>query len=627
MSRLRLYSCTIALLLSAIGLFGQKELSPREAKMLEDEFIHSRVEVGDSHASGAREELGPVVLGNPGQSIVNIRVGIYYSFTTGGTYSEFSTLNHPNVQVTNTEGNVSLIDQSNGAVIAIMTVGQIFDVSHNGTSYVVTGPGVSTSVTGPVRFVADTPTNQFQIESIRRSNPLVGGSPQTKPLYRGSIEISRGTSTAVNRVNLVNIIEVESYVRGVVANESIASFNMEALKSQAIAARGYAVANIGNYVARGYPFDIVDSSSSQVYRGVISEHPRAITATDETTGLAASYNGRIISALYSSSFGGYSDSNHWIFNLPSNELPGTNVTPYLTGIFDAEGTAPDLTDEATRQTFWTTTNSADPNNYAYDMCGWVSNRFARWRITIPASDIKARLGGRIVVISGDITGDITGIEVLQRMTGSNRIARVRITLTSGVVEVRGWDNLRNVIGRSPSATTTPASPCTGSAIAASFTLTNPAIIEPVMNPDGVTLASVISSGGGWGHNVGMSQYGAHGRGLAGQNFLQILKSYYQGVDIGSYPITVTRARNNPPPTILQRFWAPNAVGTLVVRPTADMKRLVVRVNGNQFRLGPDDYNGQIYSRDISSYLITGLNTVEYDGISRNGGATVNVNVY
>ena len=199
--------------------------------------------------------------------------------------------------------------------------------------------------------------------------------------------------------------------------------------------------------------------------------------------------------------------------------------------------------------------------------------------------------------------------------------------TTGIVEVRGWDNLRNVIGRSPSATTTPAAPCTGSAIAASFTLTNPAIIEPVMNPDGITLASVISSGGGWGHNVGMSQYGAHGRGLAGQNFLQILKSYYQGVDIGSYPITVSRARNNPPPTILQRFWAPNALGTLVVRPTADMKRLIVRVNGNQFNLGPDNYNGQIYSRDISSYLVTGLNTIEYDGISRNGGATVNVNVY
>lgn len=629
MFRLRFVSFALALLFSAISVLAQTEVSSKEAKILEDEFIRSRVEVGDSHASGNREDLGPLLLGNPGQSIINIRVGIYYSYTSTGAYSEFSSLNHPLVQLTNTEGNASVIDLSNGAPIAVMQPGQIYEVSHNGTSYVVSGPGgFSATVTGPIRFTPDTTTNNFQIESIRRSNPLVGGSPQTKPLYRGSIEISRGASTAVQRVNLVNIVEVESYVRGVVANESIASFNIEALKAQATAARGYSVANIGNYVARGYPFDIVDSSSSQVYRGVISEHPNAIAATDATQGLVASYEGRIISALYSSSFGGYSDSNHWIFNLPSNQLPGTNVTPYLTGIFDAEGTAPDLTDPTTRQTFWTTTNSADPNNYAYDMCGYVNNRFARWRITIPASDIKTRLAGRSVVISGDATGDITGIEVIQRMTGSNRIAQVRITLTTGVVEVRGWDNLRNVIGRAPSASSTPSFPCSStSAIAANFTLTNPAIIEPVMNPDGVTLASVISSGGGWGHNVGMSQYGAHGRGLAGQTFISILKSYYQGTDIGSYPITIRRQRNTLPPVLVQNFRTPNTIASLVVRPTPDMKRLGVTINGTSLIFRPRDWPTGILVSDISSYLVAGVNTIEYEGISRNGGATVNVNVY
>jgi stage II sporulation protein D len=105
---------------------------------------------------------------------------------------------------------------------------------------------------------------------------------------------------------------VEDYVPGVVANESIASFAIEALKAQAVAARGYAIANIGNYIARGYPFDIVDSSASQVYRGVISEHLNAVRAASDTTGLVASSNGRIISAMYSSSFGGHSEHNEWI---------------------------------------------------------------------------------------------------------------------------------------------------------------------------------------------------------------------------------------------------------------------------------------------------------------------------
>ncbi len=610
-----------ASMMFAINSLGQT--TPEEELVLEEEFIRSRAENGESHASGNRDDLGPVILGNPTQAVVAIRVGIYYSYTATGAYSEFASLNHPSVRVSNTEGFAYVIDQSTGAQIDVISPGQIVEVSYtNAAGYSVTGPGGTFTVAGPVRFMPELPTNYFRIESIRRSNPLLAGSPQTVPQYRGAIEVSRGTITAADRVNLMNILEVENYVRGVVANESIASFHMEALKAQATAARGYAIANIGNYIARGYPFDIVDSSSSQVYRGVISEHARAVQATEQTRGLVASYNGRIISALYSSSFGGYSDSNHWIFNSPSTQLPGTNVTPYLTGIYDGEGAAPDLTTDAGRHAFWTVANPA----FAYDMCGRVANRFARWRITIPASDIKARLAGRVVVINGNTSGNITGIEVLQRMTGSNRIARVRITLTTGVVEVRGWDNLRNVIGRTRSVGTSPVAPCTGTAIAVNFTLTNPAMIEPVMNADG-TLNSLTSTGGGWGHNVGMSQYGSHGRGLAGQTFLQILKAYYQGVDIGSYPITIGRDPGTGPPTLFQTFYAPNALGTLVVRATPDLKKLVVHVNDYDFMISREQMAGGLFTMDISQYLIQGVNTIKYNPVGRDGSATVNVNVY
>lgn len=602
--------------------FGQS-LSKGEERMLEEEFVRSKVEQGLSHASGDRGDLGPVVLGNPTETIFTLRVGLHYSYTTGGAYSEFASLNHPSVQVANTEGTVHVINLANGVTIASITPGQIVEISYTTAGgYSVTSPSGTTNVAGPIRFNAEVATNQFRIESIRRSNPLVGGSPQTVPIYRGSIEVSRSTATAADRVNLVNIIEVESYVRGVVANESIASFHIEALKTQATAARGYAVANIGNYVARGYPFDIVDSSASQVYRGVISEHVRAVQATDETQGLVTSYQGKIISALYSSSFGGYSDSNHWIFNSPSSELPGTNVTSYLTGIYDGEGAAPDLTTDPGRQAFWTSANQA----FSYDMCGRVGNRFARWRITIPAADIKARLTpARIVVISGDTSGSITGIEVLQRMTGSNRIARIRVTLTSGVIEVRGWDNIRNVIGRTRSDTTTPVDPCTGTAIAANFTLTNPAMIETTSNGDG-TLATVISTGGGWGHNVGMSQYGAHGRGLAGQTFLQILKTYYQGADVGSYPISLRRQPQTGLRTPTQTFYAPNAQGTLVVRIRAELKKLTLRINGHPIRITSWQAQNGVVTLDVSKYLVPGLNTIEHDSWNRHGGITYNVNV-
>lgn len=183
-----------------------------------------------------------------------------------------------------------------------MYPGEIFDVRFDGTNYIVTGPdGNPLAAAGPIRFLPTSPDNLFLIESILRTNIL--GGPALKPTYRGAIEVARGASTTAGRVNLVNILELENYVKGVVANESPASFHTEALKSQATAARGYAIANIRNWIRRGYTFDLVDSSSSQVYRCVLSEHPNAVAATEGTRGLVASFNGRIISALYSSSFG------------------------------------------------------------------------------------------------------------------------------------------------------------------------------------------------------------------------------------------------------------------------------------------------------------------------------------
>ncbi|MBX7062052.1 MAG: SpoIID/LytB domain-containing protein [Pyrinomonadaceae bacterium] len=606
-----LWSLASLLVLVCVGQsFAQR--SSRSDRQLEEDFIRSRVAVGDSHASGNRPELGPVNLSTPSAVVVSLRVGLYANTFngTGGIATEFSTLNHQSVQLTNTEGSVAVIDLSTGDTIASMQAGELYTVSFNGTNYVVVSPTATYNVVGPVRFVPSIDTNLFTVESILR-NAL--GVVQ-KPKYRGEIEIARGTTTAAGAVNLVNIIEVEKYVRGVVANESIASFHMEALRAQAVAARGYAIANRGRYVGLGYPFDIVDSSSSQVYRGYLSEHARAVQATDESTGLVATYNGSIISALYSSSFGGYSDSNHWIFNIPSTQLPGTNVTPFLTGIFDGEGTAPDLTDPAVRDAFW---KNIVPEGY--DMCGRVNNRFSRWKVTIPSASIKSRLtGNRYVLISGDISGTITGVSTLLRMTGSNRIAIEQITLTSGVVEVRGWDNLRNVFGRTVNSE--PAVCPNSSNIAANFTLTNPGLIESYYDGSG-GFGGVIAYGGGWGHNVGMSQYGANGRGLAGQSFLQILKAYYTGVEIGTYPITVDPKLDVAGRT--QSIYVPGNVAYLIVKPYR-MKRLDLQINGTYVSYWFSGLPGSTITLDISQYVVQGLNTIEYDPIGAQGQASVQI---
>ncbi|HET8646017.1 MAG TPA: hypothetical protein VFO85_11030, partial [Vicinamibacteria bacterium] len=262
----------------------------------------------------------------------------------------------------------------------------------------------------------------------------------------------------------------------------------------------------------------------------------------------------------------------------------------------------------------------------YDSCAQVNNRFSRWRIVIPAATIKARLPGppvRYVVISGNpatvLGGSITNVTLTTSMAASVRGAIARIELNTGVVEVRGWDHLRNVLGRS--LVSTPLN-C-GTAVAANFTLNNPSLIEPAWNTDG-TLKEVVAYGGGWGHNVGMSQYGAHGRGRAGQGFLEILNAYYTGVDIGSYPIDIGREPGSGPPTLRQEFVAPQAQGTLAVRAQG-LKGLMVHVNELwDIRLTEEELSAPVVYVDLGPYLTAGLNVVQYNPIGRNGTATVTV---
>ena len=137
--------------------------------------------------------------------------------------------------------------------------------------------------------------------------------------YRGHIEVfanPRGLLT------VVNVLGLEDYVRGVVANElSPGGYPaIEALKAQAIAARTYALRNRGQYASQGY--DLLPTTRSQVYRGLTSEQPLSTRAVDETRGLVATYNGEPINALYTSTCGGRTEDAENIFN---------EAVPYLRG--------------------------------------------------------------------------------------------------------------------------------------------------------------------------------------------------------------------------------------------------------------------------------------------------------
>ena len=138
--------------------------------------------------------------------------------------------------------------------------------------------------------------------------------------YRGRLEVfanTRGTLT------VVNVVPLEDYVRGVVPNELSPGGwpQLEALKAQAVAARTYAVSNLGRFAAQG--FDLTPDTRSQVYGGRSTEHPLTDRAVRETAGRIATYRGVPINALYTSTCGGRTEDAENIFGGPP--------VPYLRG--------------------------------------------------------------------------------------------------------------------------------------------------------------------------------------------------------------------------------------------------------------------------------------------------------
>ena len=123
--------------------------------------------------------------------------------------------------------------------------------------------------------------------------------------YRGKLKITNLNGKLV----VINDVELEDYIKGVVPSEMSPSWEFEALKAQAIAARSYALANLGKQAK--YGFDLKDNTEDQAYGGASSETNRTNRAVEETNGLVLTYDMKIIPAYYSASAGGMTNTNAW----------------------------------------------------------------------------------------------------------------------------------------------------------------------------------------------------------------------------------------------------------------------------------------------------------------------------
>src|SRR6266545_4547242 len=132
-----LFAVAVALLVLSPSPASAQSTDPPtlDDQQLEEEHIRSRIENGDSHASGMRPELGPVILGNPTQAHTLIRVGLSYSFTSTGTFSEFNTRHFPVAEISHTAGTVHLIDEATGKQITDLEPGTIVRVTRDSSGY------------------------------------------------------------------------------------------------------------------------------------------------------------------------------------------------------------------------------------------------------------------------------------------------------------------------------------------------------------------------------------------------------------------------------------------------------------------------------------------------------------
>ncbi|MFQ5426754.1 MAG: SpoIID/LytB domain-containing protein, partial [Gaiellales bacterium] len=165
---------------------------------------------------------------------------------------------------------------------------------------VITSDG-KLALTGPLRFAGG-------------EDPLAWERP-----YRGAMIVTEEGG----RLRLINEVGLESYLYGVVPSEMSPSWDAEALKAQAVAARSFALSTRGS----DDDFELFADTRSQVYRGRDVEHESTTAAVDATSGLALYYEGRIASTFFSASSGGRTAAIEDVFL-------GSAPVPYLRAVDD-----------------------------------------------------------------------------------------------------------------------------------------------------------------------------------------------------------------------------------------------------------------------------------------------------
>ncbi len=314
--------------------------------------------------------------------------------------------------------------------------------------------------------------------------------------YRGEILVL----AAAEGLTLVNVVELEEYLRGVVPWE-IGRPGPEAsaaVEAQAVAARTYTISHLGERSDLG--FDVWADVRDQVYKGARDEDEVGNRAIERTVGLVLRAGSEEITAYYCSTCGGRTSNVAEVWPRPG--------APYLRSHEDRIGGGEPFC-AGSRHYRWEVTWSAAELER-------ILTRTLPEYLTYVAAAPRAAWAGKPFTLPGrgggtNRLGRLLGLEIVQRTT-SGRVARLDVATDAGTYHVRG-DRVRWVLQL--------PGPDAGILKSAWFDL-------EVTTTDNGRLQSVTARGRGFGHGVGMCQTGALAMARSGYSCAQILAHYYPG---------------------------------------------------------------------------------------------------
>lgn len=336
----------------------------------------------------------------------------------------------------------------------------------------------------------------------------------------------------------INYVQLEDYLYGVVPNEIAASWGIESLKAQAVAARTYAVYNIRPNSSYGY--DLEDNQNSQVYWGYSYEKPSTNQAVDETKGEMIYYDGKLIQAFYHSTSGGSTENseNVWTAALPyargvEDEYSDKSGSPYNQWVktYAKEEIIKKLNADGNSVTdlYGIQIKEVSENNRVMECIFLTDNG----EISYKKENARLLLG----LMSSWFTIENGSVFYF---ADENSIDTESTSDNEGVVPSRGI--LDNITDEDEKEETTGTKVLSSGGVLGKYAVSstgNKKISQQKLafiSSEGVKIVDTNSTqysfdGRGWGHGIGMSQYGAKEMAAEGFKYDEILKHYYTGVTI------------------------------------------------------------------------------------------------